>query len=259
MRLIAFLTIVSLVMADVAVAALDPVEKELKDKNLQAKEMYERALKQNLDEAVKKYQRELSRQKRAGNYKRALDVQNQINKIFGREQIVMSFEMEEEADSAVASAAKPTVADQTAKFKKSGEEYNKRVYKLFVESKPLSWESARMRCELMGGHLASVSNREENLFIADLCKKSAGAFVPAWIGAWRETDKSPWLWVDGNKSNFYYWSQDEPVNKDGFNRLVTNANGQRGLWATKTENPTPAIQYYVCVWDPPVGKKASKK
>ena len=259
MRFIAFVTIVSLAMADVAVAAMDPVEKELKERNLQAKAVYEDALKQNVDDAVKKYQREMSRQKRAGNYKKALDVQNQINKIFGREPIVMSFDLAEEADSPVASVAKAAASvDQTAKFKKGGEEFNKRLYKLFVESKPLSWEAAKTRCELMGGHLANVNNREENLFIADLCKKSAGNFVPAWIGAWRENDKAPWLWVDNSKLGFYYWSQDEPVNKEGFTRLVTNANGQRGLWATKTENPNPAIQYYVCVWETQV-KKATKK
>lgn len=52
----------------------------------------------------------------------------------------------------------------------------------YVYKQHRDWQSAENHCESLGGHLATVSNQEEQTFIENIVKK---ANVPCWLGGYK--------------------------------------------------------------------------
>ena len=73
---------------------------------------------------------------------------------------------------------------------KSAEEMDGHFY-LRVEDK-LSWQDARTYCVEKGGHLATISSDDENVFVRKLAKGR-----PCWLGASDEKVEGQWEWVTG--------------------------------------------------------------
>ena len=75
----------------------------------------------------------------------------------------------------------------------------------------LAWEEAEQKAREMGGHLATITSKEEN----DWILKMYGGHTPKhrthfWIGAKEETKGSGWRWVTGEPFEFTSWNKDEP-------------------------------------------------
>ncbi|KAI8500552.1 hypothetical protein Bbelb_221180 [Branchiostoma belcheri] len=116
-------------------------------------------------------------------------------------------------------------------------EYSKHRYKLFTDE--VTWDQANTRCKKQGANLASINNREENVFIADLIK-NAGNHV--WVGL-RKYGRH-WKWSDSSKILYSNWSPGEPNNymrwfrasedcvymnyKNG--KALFRQNPERGTW-----------------------------
>jgi serine/threonine protein kinase len=86
-----------------------------------------------------------------------------------------------------------------------------------------SWEFARAQAERMGGHLATITSREE----ADAIDGAFGRALPerhrsVWIGGFRPDPKGPWQWVTGEKFEFTDWTTGRGD--------VTVANARTLLW-----------------------------
>ena len=79
--------------------------------------------------------------------------------------------------------------------------FNGHAYKFFPEN--LSWHQANARCEKMGGHLATIANREENEFVLSLAKKGIPLVYPfdgVWLGVTDVLRENNWRWLDGSKA-----------------------------------------------------------
>ena len=71
-------------------------------------------------------------------------------------------------------------------------------------------KDARHKCQQMGGDIAVIRSANENQFIFDLVKKTAGlAGWGAWIGLNRKADGS-FKWVDGTPLVYEAWNSGEP-------------------------------------------------
>ncbi|MHA2165214.1 MAG: C-type lectin domain-containing protein, partial [Candidatus Hodarchaeales archaeon] len=68
--------------------------------------------------------------------------------------------------------------------------YNEHEYKLFSLSK--TWNKAKADCEAQGGHLVTISSKEENAFVSNL----AGS-ENIWIGLTDEIHEGSWQWANG--------------------------------------------------------------
>lgn len=97
---------------------------------------------------------------------------------------------------------------------------------LVVHTK-LNWTEAKTAAERLGGHLAVISNEEENAFVADLLKRR-GTGGHAWIGVRRGADRKTWVTVTGEECEFFAWGQGEPGNSHGNQDCA--AAGADGLW-----------------------------
>ena len=69
---------------------------------------------------------------------------------------------------------------------------------------------ARNKCKQMGGDIAVIRSANENQFIFDLVKKTAG--LPSW-GAWiglKRKAYGSFKWVDGTPLVYDAWNSGEP-------------------------------------------------
>lgn len=70
------------------------------------------------------------------------------------------------------------------------------TYALIKE--PVTWYTAKHKCEEMGGHLVILDSPSELKFVVDLCKKAEAS---AWMGASDEESEGDWRWIDGSDAS----------------------------------------------------------
>ncbi|MGI6029031.1 MAG: lectin-like protein [Candidatus Heteroscillospira sp.] len=78
----------------------------------------------------------------------------------------------------------------------------------------VSWDTAKARCEAMGGHLAVIHNQEEFDQVVALAEQLGARYV--WLGAHRNAETGEMEWVTGEDIDFYVWDLNEPSYKDGY-------------------------------------------
>lgn len=76
----------------------------------------------------------------------------------------------------------------------------------WVTGSPRTWAAAEADCVSKGGHLASISDLNENLF----AYAPAASSVGAWLGATKSSGS--WKWVDGASTSYLLgnWKTSEP-------------------------------------------------
>ncbi len=80
----------------------------------------------------------------------------------------------------------------------------------------VTWAEAVERCEEMGGHLATITSREEEQKIIDLAEAQGVRYI--WLGGYTSADESGNVrghWITGEDFSAYqHWSSEEPSGKD---------------------------------------------
>ena len=140
--------------------------------------------------------------------------------------------------------AKELVAGNTKVYDKDGNIVfqstmckDRHFYQLYEES--VSWSAAKNACETNGGHLVSITNMNEQSFVAQIAKEH---FL--WTGGCLDTkNENQWYWA-GTEEKFKYlnWGTGQPA-ADG-DRIVLSENGWQAVKSAgwKTEG-------YICEWD----------
>ena len=77
-------------------------------------------------------------------------------------------------------------------------EFNGHFYKAFFQT--VTWKNAKILCEEMGGHLATVTSKEENDFVYGLIKNKG---VVCWLGGTDEAVEGEWKWITGEEWSYY--------------------------------------------------------
>lgn len=73
----------------------------------------------------------------------------------------------------------------------------------------LTWQEAADRCTEMGGHLLTITSREENDYIVSILpEKPLNCY---WTGMYQISDGT-WLTVTGEKADYFNWAPNEPNN-----------------------------------------------
>ena len=137
--------------------------------------------------------------------------------------------------------------------------YNEHSYKVFDTG--MTWTEAASACKAAGGHLVTITSKEENDLVSGLVGLVSGRNF-CWIGA-KTDDKNTMRWITGETMSFTNWANGEPDNYRGnqgyglmFSRNNTSSNG--GQWGDLEES---GISWngdsffgtehcgYVCEWD----------
>jgi hypothetical protein len=71
---------------------------------------------------------------------------------------------------------------------------------------PLPWHDAREACRELGGHLAIITNAEEEALIYDRFAETHFC----WLGASRHETESEWRWIDGTPMEYSNWAPNQP-------------------------------------------------
>ena len=116
------------------------------------------------------------------------------------------------------------------------------VQKYFTyELVSLPWIEAELSCASLGGHLASIDSYEENLEVLNLVKY----YHDYWIGYHYNSSLGSWTWVDGTKSNYDSWGEENPkqgsdlfgcADFPSYPYTTANASGLLAFWPYFSEN-----------------------
>lgn len=115
------------------------------------------------------------------------------------------------------------------------------------------WHDAKKECERTGGHLVTISNKEEDRFVVSLSKpltSTEGNFV--WIGCADEEKEGEWKWVDGSKAKYSGWYPGEPTDRSHTENYagIFFAGGQKGDFGWgDAPSPYSKCVGYICEWD----------
>jgi len=123
-------------------------------------------------------------------------------------------------------------------------------HKYEVIDNSTTWTEAKDDCEKRGGHLATISSKEEQIFIRDLLVKQNNKNF-YWIGGYYE--KGKWQWVTGENFKFTNWIPGQPDRKNGANKISISSSkpywtdsGKPGQWDDAQDSTRLS---YICEWD----------
>ncbi|XP_059189847.1 galactose-specific lectin nattectin-like [Centropristis striata] len=87
---------------------------------------------------------------------------------------------------------------------------------------------AERYCGYFGGNLASVHSLWEYNFLRHLMYQRFHRTVRFWIGLFDAIQERSWMWTDGSRVRFTYWSRGEPNNRR--NEDCTEGNWKGRYW-----------------------------
>ncbi|MBN4074161.1 C-type lectin domain-containing protein, partial [bacterium AH-315-E10] len=106
----------------------------------------------------------------------------------------------------------------------------------------MSWESARIYCQLHDGHLATITSQKENDFI-----EKHWSTVHSWIGGRVKNGK--WHWENGERFSYTNWFPGG-FDKAGSCMLFNKKEkGHSGKWSSVDDAERIDIPGFICEWD----------
>lgn len=135
------------------------------------------------------------------------------------------------------SAAEMAIPDDAKTFK--GHSYKV----LPLSDEIYSWHDAKKACELMGGHLAVITDEEEQAFIAELLE---GDY--AFLGATDEKEEDTFVWVDGSAWEYTCWMDGQPNNYGGDENYLATYDGGDWVDVAVEGDDFWMPTHFVCEW-----------
>ncbi|XP_065682614.1 perlucin-like protein [Hydra vulgaris] len=89
-----------------------------------------------------------------------------------------------------------------------------------------SWLDASLSCQTLGGHLLSIEDQAENVFVLNIIKDSSMQKNSYWIGLNDACNNREFMWSDNTSPQFFNWLPKRPNNLEpGENCVETNSMG----------------------------------
>ena len=99
----------------------------------------------------------------------------------------------------------------------------------YVSFATSTWTAAEATAQLLGTHLVSIADAEENEWVRTTFGTFNGAAQRIWIGATDEGSEGQWRWSDGSRFAFTNWNSGEP-NNAGNTEHYAEMLGLQGTW-----------------------------
>lgn len=105
--------------------------------------------------------------------------------------------------------------------------FGNKIFAVFENT--VNYDYAKAVCEKMGGHLASIHNKDEQDVIYNLISGKNAAF---WLGGSDSEAEGVWKWEDGTPWDYDKWAEGEPNNDTTYLwcENFLEINSYTGLW-----------------------------
>ncbi len=128
-------------------------------------------------------------------------------------------------------------------------EYNGHAYSVF-HNEDMSWDEAQQYCLSMGGHLATISDKNENAFIYQYI--TSRDIRSAYFGLSDPHSDNNWQWVTGEPVDYTNWNEGEP-NSDLENYGMFYYGFSDDKWNDgNVEGTVETQRNFICEWDQPL-------
>ena len=139
-------------------------------------------------------------------------------------------------------------------------EFNGHYYYAFDEGK--TWTEAKEKCEVIGGHLVTITTQEEQEIVESIIKNGTKSCY--WLGGTDETAEGQWKWITGEEFKYTHWAKDMPDNflTENYLMMFKEPHPRRsgntfGLWNDLKEDctckDTPFFRKdgfgFICEWE----------
>ena len=128
-------------------------------------------------------------------------------------------------------------------------EFNGHYYKIFSNTCS-SWEDAKAYCESVGGHLATISSKEENDALFNYMR-SLNLKI-AYFGYSDAATEGEWKWVNGETNIYNNWHSGEPNGRSSENYAEFYYQFNDGTWNDGDFDrgvTTSDESNFICEWD----------
>ena len=120
--------------------------------------------------------------------------------------------------------------------------FNGHTYRIVKEK--TTWLEAKEKCEQAGGHLATITTTEEQMFVELLNYQN----TPLWFGLYKNSGND-WEWVIQESVEYTHWASGEPNDYATREFPFENVGVMRPEWNDLHENNKNEIGGYLCEWD----------
>lgn len=136
-------------------------------------------------------------------------------------------------------------------------EFNGHYYQYYATENAETWEEASAFCKGLGGHLATISSKDENDFLYNYMK--AQNVESAYFGLTDKENEGTWVWDNGETSTYRNWHSGEP-NSENSNEdyAMFYYKYSDGLWNDGDFTGAGTVggkAGFICEWDNGVEKK----
>jgi hypothetical protein len=129
------------------------------------------------------------------------------------------------SESGAASGAGSLVIRDGALFELTRPETGKR----YVAFSASTWAAAEATSVLLGGHLVTIDDADENEWVRANVANFGGVDRRIWIGFNDVASEGQFVWTDGSASSYTNWNPGEPNNSGGVEDF-TELLGSNGRW-----------------------------
>lgn len=82
-------------------------------------------------------------------------------------------------------------------------------HKYYISHFLTRWNEAKTLSEKFGGHLVTITNKQENTIIWNGLKENKNAYN-VWIGLTEQNEDNEWKWITGENFDYQAWSINQP-------------------------------------------------
>ncbi len=133
----------------------------------------------------------------------------------------------------------------------TAEDGSQHVYQIFKGVH--TWVEAKAFCEVLGGHLATITSEEENQFVHGFMIDSG--FFTAYFGLSDEKRVGDWIWVTGEPFVYSNWDSGEPSRSANERYGMYFYKHLQGTWNDshfyENDEVDPGCSY-ICEWELPL-------
>jgi len=126
--------------------------------------------------------------------------------------------------------------EMAASVPKGAKNWNGHFYLIYDEK--VTWKEAVVRCQKLGGHLVTVTSKEENELLLELTQKE-----PCWLGASDEKKEGKWRWVTSEE--FEFTGSFRPDNHQGKQHYLC-LFGSAPAW---DDDSASSKHRFICEWE----------